>query len=140
MGNAEQGGNVRIIAIRQEEAVPWDDVDQALEGKLDCGEGIEDIGVIKFDVIDDDQFWQIMDEFGTFIEKGSVIFISFNDKPITFCKACTLLQVRWDSANQKAGVAPAVFKYPCEERGGGRFAMRARNHEGTFAANEELLQ
>src|ERR1043165_9879053 len=81
-----------------------------------------------------------MDEYAALVEKGRVIFVTLNDEPFAVGEPRPLPQVVRDATDEIARIQTAVFENPGEQRGGGGFAMRAADHERTFAANEEFLQ
>ena len=41
---------------------------------------VEDIRVIKFEVINHQRFWPVVHELGALVEKGRIIFIGLNNK------------------------------------------------------------
>src|SRR5437868_142995 len=79
--NTEERRDVVVVPIGEKQAVARDEVDQAFEGGLDNGEIFEDVGVVEFQIIDDDGFWKVMDEFAAFVKEGGVIFVAFDDEP-----------------------------------------------------------
>src|SRR4029077_5561441 len=61
---------IGIVAIYQHHAVPRNDVKQTPEAELDFIEVVEDIRMIKLDVVYDQQLRQVMNKFRAFVEKG----------------------------------------------------------------------
>ena len=122
---AKKRGEVRIIAVGEQETVSWNDIDEAAERKLDRGEIIENIGMVELDIVDDDGFGEVVDEFAALIEEGGVVFVTFDNEPIAVGETGTLLQIVGDAANEVTRVAATVLEDPGEERGGGGFAVGA---------------
>src|SRR5277367_2877676 len=81
MRDVEQRGQVWIITVGQELPVAGDKVDQALKGGLDGAEVFKNIRVIKFQVVEDDDFREVMDKFAALVKKSRVIFVALNDEP-----------------------------------------------------------
>ena len=61
---------ISIVAIHQHHAVARNDVEQTPKAELDLIEVVEDIRVIKLDVVYDQQLRQVMNKFRTLVEKG----------------------------------------------------------------------
>ena len=76
MGDIE---GIRVIGVCEDDAIFWDDIEEAAEGGFDFVEILEDIGMIELEVVEDDQFGEVVEEFGTLVEEGGVVFIAFED-------------------------------------------------------------
>src|SRR5207249_214194 len=61
---------IGIVAIHQHHAVPRNDVEQTPKAELDFIEVVEDIRVIKLNVVYDQQLRQVMNKFRALVEKG----------------------------------------------------------------------
>src|SRR4029077_19276813 len=61
---------IGIVAIHQHHAVSRNDIEQTPKAELDFIEVVEDIRVIKLDVVYDQQLRQVMNKFRALIEKG----------------------------------------------------------------------
>src|SRR5205814_8697042 len=62
MRDVEQRRQVRVVAIGQQPSVPRDEPDEMAERALDRGEVVKNVGVVKFQIIEDSDFGQVMDE------------------------------------------------------------------------------
>src|SRR5689334_21291400 len=89
-----------IVAVGQQEPVARNEANQATEGRLDGGEVLENVGVIEFEIIDDGDLGQVMDELAAFIEEGGIVLVAFDNEPGTLCETRPLLEVAGDAANQ----------------------------------------
>src|SRR5580765_5196489 len=112
MGYFKQRRQVQIVAIAQQQAISWDEPDEMLERGFDRIEIREDIRVVEFEIIDDGDLGQVMDELAALIKKSRVVLVAFNNKPVAIGETRALAQVVRNSANEKAGVQSIVFKYP----------------------------
>ena len=55
---------------------------------FDVIQTVKDIGMIKFQVIENQSTWVVVYKFAAFIKKSGVVFIGFYDKKWRFSKAC----------------------------------------------------
>src|SRR6476660_3065703 len=110
-----------------------------LERGLNRFQAVENVGVIELDVIDDRDLRQVMNELASFVEKGSVVLVPFDNKPFTVGETGALAKVVWDAADQVAGVEPIVLEHPGKQRRGGGLAMGPGDDQGTFAADKDFL-
>src|SRR5438477_47051 len=90
MRDVQQRSNIWIVAVGQQETIAGNQVDQALKGSLDRGQIFENVGMIKFQIVDDGNLRQVMDELAALIEKGGIVFVPFNDKPFALGEARAL--------------------------------------------------
>src|SRR5579859_3334983 len=93
------------------------------ERGFDSLEVREDVSVIKFEVVDNGHFGQVMNELAAFIEKSGVVFVAFDDKPFAVGEAGALAKIGWNAADQVAWVEAIVLENPGEQRRRGSFAM-----------------
>ena len=138
MRHVEQRGEIRVVAVGQKLAVARDEGDKPPEGGLDGGEIFENVGVIEFQVVDDDHFGQVMDEFAALVKKGGVVFVALDDEPRAGGETGAFAEIVGDAADEKAGVQTVVLEDPRQEGGGGGFAVRPAHHDGAFAAHEKI--
>ncbi len=115
MRDVQQRREICVVAIGEQQTVARNQIDEAFELKLDCRQILKNIGMIEFDVVDDRDFRQVMNELAALIKKRGVVFVSFDDKPFAIRKARALFQILWNSANQKTGIQSVVFKNPGEQ-------------------------
>ena len=67
---------VCIVAVDQHHALGGDHIQQSAEAEFDFVQIAEDVSVIELEVVYDDQFREVMEEFGAFVEKSGVIFVA----------------------------------------------------------------
>ena len=138
--DAEQRLEVGVVAVGQEQAVARDDVDEALKGSLDFGEAAKNVGVIELEVVDDDGLGEVVDELAALVEKRGVVFVALNHEPVAVGETRALAKVVRDASDEEARVEAVMLEQPCEQRRGGRLAMRAGDDERAFAAQELVLE
>ena len=90
---------VRVIGIDENRSSARHNIHQTPEAELDFVEVWKDIGVVKLDIIDDDGLGKVMKEFGPFVEKGRVVFVSFENEIVRIAKGRALRQVSGDPAD-----------------------------------------
>src|SRR5579862_4488257 len=96
--------------------------------------------MIEFQIVDDGDLRQVMDEFAALVEESGVVFVAFNDEPFAIGETRALTKVVRDAADQKARIQAVMLEHPRQQRSGSRLPMRAANDQRAFAANEEFLQ
>ncbi len=118
--DVEQLREVRVVAVAEELAVARDEPDEVREGFLDRGEVVEDVGVIEFEVVDDRDLGQVVDELAALVEERGVVLVALDDEPFAVREACAGAEIVRNAADEIGRVQPVVLKDPGEERGGGR--------------------
>src|ERR1700686_1820268 len=131
---------VRVVRIDENRTSAGYNIYQTAEAEFDFVEAWEDIGVVKLDIIDDNGLGKIMEKFGPFVEKGCVLFVSFEDEIVRIAKGRALPQVSCDAADKKTGVARSFAKDPGDQRGRCRLSMRSSDHDIGFALEKEILK
>src|SRR3984957_7037438 len=116
------------------------DVDQMTEAKFNLLEVLKDIGVIELDIVDHHGLGKVVKEFGSFVEKGGVVFVSFENEIVRIAKGSALRQVSGDPADQKTRITARLPKDPGDQRGGGRLTMRPGDHDVPFALEKEIFE
>ena len=140
VGHAQERGDVGVVAVAQEQTAAGHQIDQALEGQLDGGQVVEDVGVVELDVVDDDRFGEVMEELAAFVEERGVVFVALDDEPFAVGEPGALAEVVGHAADHVAGVEAVVLEDPGQQGGGGGLAVGAAHDDGAFAADEILLQ
>src|SRR5207302_1813106 len=84
---------VPVVAIQNDHAVLRNDVKQPPKAELDFFEIVEDVRMIKLDVVYDHQFRQVMNEFRALIEESRVVLVAFDDKKFRIIQPCTLSEI-----------------------------------------------
>src|SRR5688500_12920555 len=100
---------------------------------MDRSEIVENIGVIELDIVDDDDFGQVVDELAALVEEGGVILIAFDDEELAVGETSALLETIGDAADEVAGVFAVVFEDPGKKGSGCPFAMGSGHNERAFA-------
>ena len=91
--------------------------------------------MIVFQIVHDQRARAVMNEFGTFIKEGTIIFISFNDKKGGFTETGREWEVARYATDQEAGFQTRMFQNPRHHAGGRRFAVCA-----SYTNHPTLLQ
>src|SRR5579859_4599016 len=78
VGNAL--GDVFAAVIGDDEAAAGNEIDEALEGGLHGVEVGVDVGVIKFDVGENERVRKVVQELGSLVEEGGVVLVAFNNE------------------------------------------------------------
>src|SRR4051812_25485810 len=138
--DVQKRGDVGIVAIGEQEAIPGDQADKMFEGGFDRVEAVENICVIEFKIIDNGKLGEVVDEFASFIEECRVVFVALNDEPFAAGEAGALAEVVWNPPNQVAGVQAVMLEDPGEQGGGRGLSVRAANDDRAFAANKKFLE
>src|SRR5436190_8271118 len=99
-------------------------------------EVVENISVIVFEIIDERDFRQVMDELAALVEKGAIVLVPFNDEPFTVRKPRALAEIVGYSADEVAWTKPIVFEHPSQQGSGGRLAMGSGHHNSALSANK----
>ena len=81
-----------------------------------------------------------MNELRALIEKGGVVFVSFDDEILRIVEARALPEIFRDAADHVTRIEFAPGHDPGEQRGRGRLSVRAGDDEIVPAAQEKLLQ
>ena len=138
MRHFEQRGEVRVVAIAEQQAVAGNDPDEMRERFFDRVEVFKDVRVIELEVVDDADFRQVMDKLAALVEKRGVIFIALDDEPLAACEPGALAEIVRDAADEVAWIQSVVLEHPGQQRSGRGLAMRAGNDDGAFAADEKF--
>jgi hypothetical protein len=96
--------------------------------------------MIKLEIVHHADLRLVMNEFAALVKKGGVILVAFNNEPWTVREPRALAEIVRDAADEIAGIQSVVFEHPCQQRRRRGFAMRARDHNRTLAANEKFLE
>src|SRR6188768_897210 len=99
-------------------------------------EAVENVGMVEFEIVDECNFRQIMNELAAFVEEGAVVFVPFNDKPFAVGKPGALSKIIGQSADEISRPEPVVFENPREQRGRGGLAMCAGHDNRAFSSNK----
>lgn len=89
----------------------WYDVYQMVELFLDCFQIVEDVGMIKFKVVEDQCLWVVMYKFRMFIKECVVVFICFDNKEWVFVQVCGNFKVVWYVVNYEVWFVFVCFQY-----------------------------
>ena len=68
--------------------------------------------MIEFDVIDNCDLGEVMNEFAPFVEKGGIVFVPLDDEPFAIGKARALAEIIRNAANEIAGGQAVVLEDP----------------------------
>src|SRR5262245_41870307 len=71
---------VGIVGAQQQQAAPWNEVDEAAERQPDRVEVRVDVGMVVLDVADDRDVRQILEELRRLVEERAVVLVAFDDE------------------------------------------------------------
>ena len=140
MRHVQQRRKVRVVAVAQQQAVARNQPDEMREGFFDRVQIFKNVRVIEFEVVDDGDFRQVMDELAALVEKRRVVFVALDDEPFAVGEPRALAEIVRNAADEIARIQPIVLEHPRQQRSRGGFAMRAGDDDGAFAANEKFLE
>jgi hypothetical protein len=69
-----------------------------------------DVGVVEFDVVENDQFGEVLKEFAAFISKGGVVLVALEDPEGAGSVVAPGGEVEWDATDKPAGVKASFFE------------------------------
>ena len=103
---------------------------QVVELALDGFHVLENIGVVVFQVVQDQGVRAVMDKLGALVEERAVVFIGLDDKEVAAAQARGHREILGHAAHQVAGIKPGLVQDPQQHGGGGGFAVGAghRHH------------
>src|SRR5262249_9490613 len=113
-------------------------VDQQPEDSPDRVQIRINIRVVVFDVVQNNQVGNVVQELRPFVEIGRVVFIAFDHEVIRVCDFETRAEILGYPADQKRRFESPDLHYPGHQRGRGRFAVRARDDRRVSSADEVL--
>ncbi len=142
-GAADAFGHVRAAVVGDDEAAARNQIDEALEGGLHGFEVGVDVGVVEFDVGEDERVRKVVEELGAFVEEGGVVLVALDDEGARGAELKAGAEVFRDAADEERGLERGIFARgnlvdPGQHAGGGGFAVGSGDDEG-FAACEKLL-
>src|ERR1700722_3299433 len=100
----------------------------------------KNVRVVEFEIVDDGDFRQIVDELAALVEKRRVVFVALDDEPFAVREPRALRKIVRDAADEKTWVKSVVLEHPREQRSRRCLAVRSRNNNRAFSANEKFLQ
>ena len=100
----------------------------------------ENVRVIELDIADDGALRQVMNELAALVEKRRVVFIPLDDEPLAVREPRALRQIVREAADEVTRIQPVMLEHPGQQTRGRGLAVRARDDDGAFAANEKLAQ
>ena len=83
-----------------------------MELPLDGLDVFKDIGVIKFQIIQDQGMGAVMDELGALVEKGAVVLVCFDYKKVAVAQTRRHGKVPGNTANQVSRFKPGLIQDP----------------------------
>ena len=85
--------------------------------------------MVKFNIIENDEFGEVVEELASFIGEGSVVLVSFENPEGAGAVVASAGEVEGNSADEPAGMETCFFKKESEHGGGGGLAMGAGDDE-----------
>lgn len=109
-----------IVGIDQGQAIFGHSLEQLPEGFLDGSDIGVDVGVVKLDIIQDDQFWKIVEKLAPFIGEGGVVFVSFQNPEGSFAVVASSGKVHGNASDEPTRLQAAFLQKKGQHgRGGG---------------------
>ena len=88
------------------------------------------IRVIEFERSENQFVRMVVQKFRPVIEECGIVFVAFDDEFFAAAEpVAAIAKIRGHAANQKIGTPPGDLKNPGEHRGGGGFAVGARDDD-----------
>ena len=82
ISHVEQRRKIRVVAVAEQQAVARNQPDEMRERFFDRVQIFKNVRVIEFEVVDDGDFRQVMDELAPLVEKRRVVFVALDDEPL----------------------------------------------------------
>ena len=104
-------GRIRAVGAEQQQAAPRHQPHQPRERQPHRVEIGVDVGVIEFDVVDDGDVGQVLEELRGLVEVGAVVLVALDDERAPGAEAvagAAVAEVPGDAADQHRRVEPAV--------------------------------
>ena len=92
--------------------------------------------MIKFDVVDDGYFGQVVHELRPLVEVGSVVFIALDNEKIAVGDSKTDAKVLNHAADQKRRLKSTLIHHPGRQTRRSCLAMSACDHQRSSSANK----
>ena len=77
---ADALGDVGAAIVGDEQAAARDEIDEALECGLHGFEVGVDVGVVEFDVGEDERVRKVVEKLGALVEEGGIVFVALDDE------------------------------------------------------------
>ena len=79
-GAADAFGHILASIVSDDKPAARNQIDEALEGGLHCFEVGVNVGVVEFDVRENERVGEVVEKFGAFVEEGGVVLVAFDDE------------------------------------------------------------
>ncbi len=112
-------------ASRSMRASPRNRANQMVKLTLDGGQIVEDVGMIKLEVIQDGRARAVVHELAALVKECSVVFVGFNHKDRLPAKTRRDAEIHWHATDQKARLQTRTLQNPGHHGGGRGLAMGA---------------
>jgi len=106
------------------------------EGFLDGGEIGVNVRVIELDVVEDDQFREIMEELAALVGKGGVVLVALQHPERALAVVTTPGEVDRDTPDEPTGLQAAFFQKKGQHGGSGGLAVGAGDDKVPAAVEE----
>ena len=90
---------IEVIGVDENDSIFRDDVEEAAEAGFNFVEVFKDIGVVEFQVVDNNEFGEVVQELGAFIKEGRVVFVALENHMLGGVEGAALAQVFGNTAN-----------------------------------------
>ena len=133
-------GAVGVVGVVENDPVARHDVDHPPEAQLDLVHVLVDVGVVELDVVDDEQFRQVVDELAALVEERGVVLVALDHVIRRIVELRALAEVVGQAADHVAGGEAGGLEQPRHQRGRRRLSVCAGDDDVVASAQEEKLQ
>ena len=126
-------GDVGAAVVGHDESASRNQVHEALESGLDHFEIGVDVGVIEFNVGEDDCVRKVMEKFWPLVKEGGVVLVAFHDESAGGPQLKAGAEIFSDTADEEGWLKRGIvtcghLEDPGQHAGGGGFAVSAGDH------------
>ena len=111
-----------------------------MELPLDHRQVVEDVGVVEFEVVQDQRPRPVVHELGALVEKGGVVLVRLDDEKRGLAKAGRAPEVPRHAADQEAGRQAGILEYPGQQARRAGLAVGPRDPQHPAVAKQVLRE
>src|SRR4029453_10081154 len=130
----------REVTTHQQRCTGRDNREQPLKGILDMIEVPIHVGMIEFPSIQQYRLRTIVQKLWPFVEERSVVFVTLDDKKLTFPESVALRKIPRHPANKQAWLSSGLFQHPTEKSSRGRLTMRPNDNQWPLPFEKKVTQ
>ena len=134
----EHALQIPVTAVDDQTATLRHRAHEVMELSFDRSQVGKDVRVIVVEIVEDRRARPIMDELRALVGERRVVFVGLDHEEGATRKARRDAEIHRHAADQEARIEPGVVEYPGEQRRGRGLAVRARDREHPFVAQDVL--